>query len=104
MARPTINFSLSTLITADGDYVFKVQQNVPYSFVGKGIFGGGTLSLTAYDPKLDAGVTIDGGSWTAAFEDGLTSPFSILILTLAGATSPSISVTAAPKKLTVHPS
>lgn len=103
MARPTVNFTGDTLITADGDYIFEVPTNVPHSFVAKGIFGGGTLTLTAYDPKLDAGgVAIDGGSWTAPFEDGFTSPFSILTLTMTGATGAGVSVNWAPIKQHVH--
>jgi hypothetical protein len=102
MARPTINFTSGTLITADGNYYFEVQPGVPYSIVGHGDFGGGTLNFLVYDPAKDATYAVEGGQWSAAFEDGFTSPFAVMRIEFVGGIAPSVAVTFCPIKQQVH--
>jgi hypothetical protein len=106
MARPTINFTSGSQISGDGEYYFEVPLDTPCSFVGKGIIGGGTLTLKAFNPNANSGegalVSVTGGSWTAEFEDGFTSPFNVMLLEMTGSTSPSLYIFWSPIKQHTH--
>ncbi len=103
MAYPTPNLNSGDRFTDNVVGIFVIPVNVPCSIVAHGDFGGGTMTLTVYDPALDANFAVSGGSWTDDFEDGITGPFTHFILTMAGATNPNVAVTFGQITTQTHP-
>ena len=93
------NFIPPSTITADGSYELNTRFSREHLLTFKGSFGGGTLTMTAYNDASAAYESVDGGSWTAADEVTFTAPSGSIRLTLAGATAPSIAVSLTPTKI-----
>jgi hypothetical protein len=90
------NFIPPNTITADGSYEINTRFSRKHLLTLKDDFGGGTVTMTAYNDASGDYEAVDGGSWTAAAEITFDAPSDTIRLTLAGATDPNILVTLTP--------
>lgn len=90
------NFIPPSTITLDGDYEINTRFTREHLLTLKGSFGGGTVTMTAFNDASGAYESVDSGSWTAAAEITFTAPSDTIRLSLSGATSPDIAVTLTP--------
>ena len=80
-------------LTADGEYtILDLLPGQAYLVAINGDFGGGTLTLNYTDPITQDSRSMSGGSWTAADEFSLVCVSDEIKFTLAGSTSPEISI------------
>jgi len=90
------NFIPPNTITADGDYEINTRFSRKHLLTLKGVFGGGTMTMYAFNDASGDYEGVDGGSWTDEAEITFDAPSDKIRLNLASATSPEIAVTLTP--------